>query len=334
MKGCKIIIVISDNQQNKKEDFLVSIIIPVYNAERTLERCLNSVITQTYQNLEVLLVDDGSTDRSAEICHQYSKKIAYIKVFHIKNGGVASARNFALKNATGDFITFIDSDDLILSTYIARLLELAIVNNKSVVTCCAIDLVNKDVKLQWNVTECKPQILSVEKGFDYTKENAHTVVWGGLYNKSILDELVFDTSLSVGEDTLFFAHVLKKARTILYIDEPLYCYVQYEQSLSKGKMTDRRMTEALAWKKVCTLFKDENRKFLNSCYARYAVTCVKLLHQIAEQETINLRWRKDLTKEIRKSLRYALCSKLGKKMKIVLLICCFMPITYFKLKQS
>ncbi len=95
------------------EDKLISIIIPVYNVERYLRECIDSIIAQTYKNLEIILVDDGSSDKSGEICDEYSKKDSRIKVIHKKNGGLSDARNVALDIAKGDYIGFIDSDDYI-----------------------------------------------------------------------------------------------------------------------------------------------------------------------------------------------------------------------------
>ncbi len=95
------------------EDKLISIIIPVYNVERYLRECIDSIIAQTYKNLEIILVDDGSSDKSGEICDEYSKKDSRIKVIHKKNGGLSDARNVALDITKGDYIGFIDSDDYI-----------------------------------------------------------------------------------------------------------------------------------------------------------------------------------------------------------------------------
>lgn len=92
---------------------LISVIVPVFNAQNTLNRCVNSILNQTFRNWELLLIDDGSTDKSCEICNQYAAIDKRIKVFHKENGGVSSARNIGLDNANGDWITFVDSDDFI-----------------------------------------------------------------------------------------------------------------------------------------------------------------------------------------------------------------------------
>lgn len=116
-------------------DELVSIIIPVYNTELYLNKCIESVISQTYKNLEIILVDDGSTDNSVEICDEYARKDNRIKVIHQKNGGQALARNTAMKYVNGDYIVYIDSDDVVSIEHIDYLLLLANKYNADIVQC-------------------------------------------------------------------------------------------------------------------------------------------------------------------------------------------------------
>lgn len=102
----------------------VSIIVPVYNVEAYLHRCIDSILAQTFTDWELLLIDDGSPDRSGEICDEYALKDKRIRVFHKKNGGVSSARNFGLNNACGDWTTFVDSDDFLDRTSLSKMLDL------------------------------------------------------------------------------------------------------------------------------------------------------------------------------------------------------------------
>ena len=101
----------------------ISIIVPVYKAEKTIHRCINSIIQQTHTNFELIIIDDGSPDKSGKICDNYAQKDKRIQVIHKKNGGVSSARNIGLNLATGDFITFIDSDDFILNHFLEHLTD-------------------------------------------------------------------------------------------------------------------------------------------------------------------------------------------------------------------
>lgn len=134
------------------EEYLISIIIPVYNAERYLENCLNSVINQTYSKLEIILVNDGSTDNSVEICEKYEKKDNRIKVFNQQNKGGAAARNFGILNSKGKFISFIDSDDWVDNRYI-EILYNNIVNLKADLSVCGYQEVSNksDIDIKYSI---------------------------------------------------------------------------------------------------------------------------------------------------------------------------------------
>ena len=117
----------------------ISIIIPVYNVEKYLNKCLNSVIEQTYKNIEVILIDDGSTDNSGKICDEYAKNDIRIKIIHQQNGGVSTARNNGLEHATGKYITFVDSDDYIEKEMIETMAKKIMKKNADIVICGVTD---------------------------------------------------------------------------------------------------------------------------------------------------------------------------------------------------
>ena len=131
---------------------LISIIVPVYNVEKFIDCCINSIISQTYENFELILVDDGSPDNCPVICDTWGKKDTRIKVFHKSNGGLSDARNFGIKYAKGDYITFIDSDDFVSSFYLETLYNL-IVNNNADISCAKhINFIDKSKVLEDNKT--------------------------------------------------------------------------------------------------------------------------------------------------------------------------------------
>ena len=166
------------------KEALVSIIVPVFNVENYIEKCLNSIINQTYKNIEVILVDDGSTDNSGNICDVYSKKYNFIKVFHTKNGGVARARNIGLKNVTGKYITFVDSDDWIKEDYIMYLYSNLIKYN-SEISCCNFDYIDENEKIRIDKGEEKVLIFNTFDALEnllYQKE-LDTSLWGKLYHR-------------------------------------------------------------------------------------------------------------------------------------------------------
>ena len=119
-------------------DSLISVIVPIYNVEKYLERCVESIINQTYKNLEIILVDDGSPDNCPQMCDDYAKKDSRIKVVHKKNGGLSDARNAGMKVATGEYVSFIDSDDYISLDFYETLLETIVDNDSDIVECSVV----------------------------------------------------------------------------------------------------------------------------------------------------------------------------------------------------
>ena len=117
---------------------LISVIVPIYNVEKYLDRCVGSIINQTYKNLEIILVDDGSPDNCPQMCDDYAKKDSRIKVVHKENGGLSDARNAGMKVATGEYVSFIDSDDYISLDFYETLLETIVDNDSDIVECSVV----------------------------------------------------------------------------------------------------------------------------------------------------------------------------------------------------
>lgn len=201
---------------------LISIIVPVYNAEDTLNRCLDSILNQTFSDWELLLIDDGSTDRSAELCDQYASKDQRIKVLHKKNGGVSSARNIGLSHAKGEWITFIDSDDEIpkdtftgdCKSFTEDLIIGAYYGFREGEETSRWSLhsgtFNKDNLLEFYIENLNAPIMGV--------------VWGKLFRNSLCKDLNFDTNMKVGEDTLFVMQYLQRVKELRVIDKDVYLY--------------------------------------------------------------------------------------------------------------
>ncbi len=181
---------------------LISVIVPIYNAEKYLNRCIDSILVQTYTNFELLLINDGSKDKSGEIIDKYAEKDNRIKVFHKENGGVSSARNKGMKNAFGEYITFIDADDYIISTFLE---DFAIENN--------IDLHAQGVALVYNNRDLNhyykydiSKICNIKQFYiESVDNNMISGPCSKLYKKHIieLNNITFDESISFGEDSLF-----------------------------------------------------------------------------------------------------------------------------------
>ncbi len=210
-------------------DKKITIIVPIYNTSKFLPKCLDSILNQTYQNLEILLVDDGSTDNSGSIADEYSKKDARIHVIHQANLGQSAARNHGLKLATGDFISFIDSDDEIKPSFIADLLNSF--NQSTSLSVCGMHykrLKNQSAKNVY-INQLRPKRQSEsEKAYILyllaTDGRMYSSV-NKLYRTKTAKTLRFNEKINFAEDTEFVLNYLKKAQgDISFVLKPLYIY--------------------------------------------------------------------------------------------------------------
>lgn len=208
----------------------ISVIVPIYNVEQYLRRCIDSIINQTYKNLEIILVDDGSPDNCGQICDDYAKKDTRIKVIHKKNGGLSDARNVGLEVCTGDYISFVDSDDWIeLNTYEIMMKSMNEYNADMVVS--NINYVYKD-KVESKYSEDKIRCFNKEEAMkELIKDGlVQAVVWNKLYKRVVIDNLRFKVG-KLNEDEFFTYKICAKAERIVYIPEALYQYRQREDSI-------------------------------------------------------------------------------------------------------
>ena len=211
---------------NKK----VSIIVPIYNVSKYLPACIESIINQSYQNLEILLVDDGSTDDSNTIATRYTKKDSRIRILHQKNAGQSSARNLGLQNATGHFISFIDGDDEVKPDFIKNLIQ-SFTDDKTILSFCGIhykklhtssanDVYINELRARKPHESFKAYILYLLAidGRLYSSVNK-------LYLAKTAKNLRFDTKLNFAEDTKFVLDYLNQTSgTISFVNQPLYIY--------------------------------------------------------------------------------------------------------------
>lgn len=216
----------------------ISAIVPVYNSENYVGRCIESVLSQTYQDWELILVDDGSIDISLRILRDYEKKDCRIKVIHQDNKGPGMARNNGIKYATGEFVVFLDSDDYIDKDYFKLLNEKG--KNSDVVF---IDVLQVDFKLKVLKEEKMSIYQGLEKEEILRSQMTGKIPWGGVRKAvrlSLLKENNIEyTSHKIGEEALYSFRVLYIAKSIAFISEkPVYYYVNHENSQSKLKVSD------------------------------------------------------------------------------------------------
>lgn len=223
----------------------VSIIVPVYKAEKYLHRCIDSILSQSFIDWECFLVDDGSPDRSGAICDEYVQKDARIHVIHKENGGVSSARNVALGRITGKWLVFVDSDDCLYPNALQRWVEVAEQNNLDLIQCHF----NREYK-EGQVEEEASDVLSATQYAD--SENYLTCVCGTLFKTSIVEEhsLRFDEKVRLGEDQIFLLSHMQYCKRIQRIRDVLYFYRDNEQSAVNNPKPEYEMTSVRAFKEL------------------------------------------------------------------------------------
>ena len=221
---------------------LISIIIPVYKVEKYLEKCIKSVLSQTYKNLQIILVDDGSPDNCGNICDDYARVDNRIEVIHKANGGLSDARNVGLKAARGEYIGFVDSDDYVESNYI-EVLYYYYQKYNTVPICGFVyhDEYNheKPVKYSWSGDE---GLVSLGEAFRLKSELYLTALWNKLFDRRLIVEknIRFDTNVSVGEDLRFSVDYFIKNNIdkICVLPEPLYHYMKLTDNSLMSSFVD------------------------------------------------------------------------------------------------
>lgn len=226
------------------ENKLVSIIIPVYNIEQYIGRCIESVQKQTYHNLQIILVDDGSTDKSGSICDEYAGKDKRIQVIHKKNGGLSDARNAGLTLATGEYIGYVDGDDWIDEGMYCAMYD-ACENNQADVAICRYKTIAGEQVTDGSSHKIVP--LSVEETLDiYVNEHPQYIIYNSVWSKLFKRELVEDLIFPVGknsEDILYTTHAFCRMKKSVYLDTAYYNYVTSREGSIMNVKSGKRSIE-------------------------------------------------------------------------------------------
>ena len=227
----------------------ISIIVPVYNVEKYLENCIESILNQTFKDFELILVDDGSTDNSCKICDIYEKKDSRIKVIHKNNGGLSSARNAGLDIACGKYVGFIDSDDSIHPRMYEILYDL-IKKYESDISCCNYKKIYDIFKDEYeNVNSLEviemSNIEAIKNLYDKEIGVKLVIACNKLYRKNLFDKIRYKVG-RLHEDEFMAHRILYNSKKITYVDNELYYYLQRDGSIMSKKTYKRKVDALLA----------------------------------------------------------------------------------------
>lgn len=269
----------------------VSIIVPVYNVELYLRRCLESLVNQTLKDIEIIIVDDGSKDSSADIAKEYEKKYSNIKYYRKENGGLSDARNYGLKYATGKYIAFLDSDDYVEKSLYEKMYEKAKKEDSDMVEC----------NFYWSYPrKNKKDIGQKYYGKKEMIEKARVVAWNKLYKKEIIDKsgIEFPKGL-VYEDVEFFYKIVPYIENVSFVKEPLIYYVQRKKSIintqdQKTQDIFKILDNVLSYYKEKKIY-DDYKDVLEFTFMRLLLCSsfkriCKIKDKICRKELLNKTW--------------------------------------------
>lgn len=237
---------------------IISIIVPVYNVERYLERCINSILNQTFKNFELILVDDGSTDKSGEICDSFAGYDKRIRVIHKKNGGLSSARNVGLDVSIGKYIGFVDSDDWIDEFMYEKLYRNMIKTKSDIVICNFSRVYEENLNMvKSNIYNNKVRVFNNIETLEqlYNDKYIFVVAWNKLYKKELFDEIKYKEGV-ICEDEFIAPYLLYKCKRTAYIPDSLYYYYQREGSIINSKFNAKRLDKIKALSDRIYFFKN------------------------------------------------------------------------------
>lgn len=223
-----------------KQDILVSVIVPVYNVEDYLGRCVDSILAQTYQNLEVILVDDGATDSSGKICDEYARKDSRVRVIHKENGGLSSARNAGIDAAAGEYLEFVDSDDWIEPDAVECMLSLAMEHQTELVAAGRYDVKAKTGVKKKGLCPTVTEVISAEEMLSrmFRWDNCDSAACDKLFHRRLFREIRFPYGV-VCEDVPIMYKIVLDAGTVVMCDKPIYNYFHRPGSITFTAVSEK-----------------------------------------------------------------------------------------------
>lgn len=293
----KININIQCGMGGKMEKPLISVIVPVYNVEQYLQRCLESIVNQTYSNLEIILVEDGSPDQCAIICDNWKEKDPRIKVIHQKNKGVSVARNVGVASAKGNLIGFVDADDMIHPLMYEEMMN-HLVSQKCDLVMCGYTSFNDTTDYSQDINIYSKMVFERNEAIRYSfakkeisKVNFINVVWSLLISADIAKSVEFDYSLTNGEDTKYAFDVLMKTKKVGFIDASLYYYYRNENGAVASLNSTKQVERIKVFRKIfLTASKIDDKNLKKEAYDFFIRQVACLIFLIDKKDLKKIRW--------------------------------------------
>jgi len=310
---------------------LISVIVPVYRTEKYLRRCVDSILSQTYQNLEILLVDDGSPDGCGALCDAMAREDSRIRVLHKENGGLSSARNAGLDAMTGTYVGFVDSDDWIEPEMYEILLRI-LLTNRAGMAACTMSVEHRNGRVSYSDSGSRTQerilVLSAEAAL--SELTAHEKITNSLCDK-LFCAFVFRTLRmtegTVNEDFEIMPRCIRRAGTVCCILRPMYHYVMTESSIMRGSFKPSRFTEADMSRKRIMYYAEHYPQLRDYAAAGHAEVCLNLIFFSAGVPACE-KQRELLIRELPRTVTKAVFLLMNRRNKLKFILCRLSPKLY------
>ena len=304
---------------------LISVIVPVYNLENYIKRCLKSIQNQTYRNIEIIVVDDGSIDDSWNVINRIAKEDNRVIPIHKENGGVSSARMLGLANANGEWIGFVDGDDEIEEDMYEVLMNNAFEYDADISHCGYKMIFNdgritsfydtKVKKIQDNTTG----VIDLLEG-----DLIEPGLWNKLYKKSLFEDIELDTNIKINEDLLLNYYLFKNSQLSIFEDLTKYCYIIRDNSASRSKLNDYKIYDPIRVKEV--ILNDADDEYKSTAQKVFLRTLIYVYNSLILNEDDFINDKKKIRKMIFSNRCY--CSLLNSKLKIITYMIILIPNFY------
>ena len=290
---------------------LISVVIPVFNTEKYVNKCVNSFISQTYKNIEIILVDDGSTDSSSEICDNFKKQDSRIKVIHKKNGGLSDARNAGIKESKGKYITFFDSDDYVDADYISYLYAL-IKENGSQISSCAYSVVNEKEEVLFSIAGKNDECIDKEEFLKkMLNEDGITVsACFKLYEKKMLDNILFPYGKICEDNGTTYKIIEKTNKKIAYGCTPKGYYVMRNGSITNSKFNLRKLDMIELTDEMCDFLSKRHPNLNDYITRRRIYARFNILRQLNPKDKETKELKNSLISYILKNKKFIIFNKI------------------------
>lgn len=296
----------------------ISVIVPVYNVEKYLNKCIDSILLQKFSNYELLLIDDGSTDNSSEICKTFALQDHRVKYFRKKNGGLSDARNFGIERAIAKYIVFIDSDDYIDVDYLLSLYT-AIINNAADVAICGFRVVDDKYDLIDNVSvsdfEKRKKIISGKdllRNVFKRKGYAFVVAWNKIYNRKLFDTVKFEKG-RLYEDEYINFKLFWNVKKIALVNRQNYNYVQRDGSIKNSKISKKKIIDIFeVYQRRMEFYKLKDDNLYHLANVAYRKLLLRMYYDFIHtfpslKKSIQIKYRK-LRKMDSYTIRISICT--------------------------